>query len=50
MKKSDDLDNSLNLEDIIYINDYYIEEKYINLTNISFIEKLNEEKLFIILQ
>ena len=50
MKKSNGLDYSLNLEDIIYINDYYIEEKYINLTKISFIEKLNEEKLFIILQ
>ena len=49
-KKTDFLDYSLNLADIIYINDYYIEEENINLTQISFIEKLNDEKLFIILQ
>ena len=50
LKKSDDLEYTLELKDIIYINDYYIEEDKINLTKISFIEKLTDEKLFVVLQ
>ena len=50
VKKSDDLEYTLELKDIIYINDYYIEENKINLTKISFIEKLTDEKLFVLLQ
>lgn len=44
------LDFSLNMKDIIYISDYYLEENNIKLTQISLIEKLSEEKLFILLQ
>ena len=50
VKKYEFLDYSLNLKEIIYISDYYLEEKNIKLTQISLIEKLSEEKLFILLQ
>ena len=49
-KKYEFLDYSLNLKEIIYISDYYLEEKNIKLTQISLIDKLSEEKLFILLQ
>jgi len=49
-KKCEFLDYTLKLKDIIYINDYYIENNRIKLTPISLIEKLSEEKLFILLQ
>ena len=50
VKKYEFLDYSLELKDIIYITDYYIDGKNIKLTQISLIEKLSEEKLFILLQ
>ena len=49
-KKCEFLDYSLKSKDIIYINNYYVEDKNIKLTQISLIEKLSEEKLFILLQ
>ena len=50
LKKCEFLEYSLNLKDIIYISDYYLKEKNIKLTQISLIEKLSEEKIFILLQ
>ena len=50
LSKCEFLDYSLNVKDIIYINDYYLDNKCIKLTPISLIEKLSEEKLFILLQ
>ena len=38
------------MKDIIYINNYYLEQNNIKLTQISIIEKLSDEKLFILLQ
>ncbi len=49
-KKYQFLDYSLKLKDIIYINNYYLEQNNIKLTQISIIEKLSDEKLFILLQ
>ena len=50
LKKCEFLDYSLKLKDIIYISDYYIEDKSIKLSHISLIEKLSDEKLFILLE
>ena len=44
------LDYSLNKKDIIFISYYYLEDNNIKLTKMSLIEKLSEEKLFILLQ
>ena len=49
-KKCEFLDYSLKVKDIIYITDYCLDGKNIKLTKISLIEKLSEEKLFILLQ
>ena len=49
-KEYEFLNYSLKIKDIIYINDYYLEGEEIKLTEISLIEKLSEEKLFILLQ
>ena len=49
-KKCDFLDYNLKVKDIIYIKDFYFEENKIKLSQISLIEKLSEEKLFILLE
>ena len=50
IKNSQFLEYSLNKDDIIYIDNFYGNKDYINLTLITLIEKLNEENLFYLLE
>lgn len=51
IKKNNLLDSCLNNKNIILINDYYLDkEKNIKLSPMSIIEKLSDEKLFILLE
>ena len=50
LSKNDIFNISLNINDIILINDYKLENNKIILSQISIIEKLTDEKLFILLE